>query len=178
MMEGVDDLVRPLGTLEYARMRSIGTIYGFGSRIVGRTPRGTDGLQFGTLWVFAFGLPIYPRCRLLFSTGESEESVEGVVVVQHTDYHVAGATPLVPIELVKTCVYRWLLVPLVLLGPVVLYLAATDAIADVLGTSLPAIMLFVALPLGWLLGGAFLIDGLHRRYVDGDLRLPWRRSAG
>jgi hypothetical protein len=63
----------------------------------------------------------------------------------------------------------------VLLGPVALYLAATDAIADVLGTSLPAVVLFVALPLAWMLGGAFLIDALHRRYVAGDLQLPWRR---
>jgi hypothetical protein len=171
----VDDDVRPLGTLEYDRMRSIGTIYGFGSRIVGRTPRDPRGLQFGTLWMFAFGLPIYPRCRLLFSTGESEESIEGAIVVQHTDYHVAGATPLVPTELVKTCVYRWLLVPLVLLGPVALYLGATDAIADLLGTSFFAVVLYVALPLAWVLGLAFLIDGLHRRYVDGNLHLPWRR---
>jgi len=172
---GVDDVVRPLETVEYARMRSIGTIYGFGTRIVGRTPRDAEGLQFGTLWVFAFGLPILPRCRLLFSTGTSEESVEGVIVMQHTDYHVAGATPFVPLELVKTCLYRWLLVPLVLLGPVPLYLAATDAIADVLGNSLPAVLLFVAVPLAWMIGGAFLIDGLHRRYVAGDLHLPWRR---
>ena len=156
-------------------MRSIGTIYGFGSRIVGRTPRDGDGLQFGTLWAFAFGLPIYPRCRLLFSTGHSEASVEGAIVVQHTDYHVAGATPLVPVELVKTCLYRWLLVPLLLLGPVALYVGATDTIADILGTSLPAVMLYVALPLAWMIGGAFLIDNLHRRYVDGNLRLPWRR---
>jgi hypothetical protein len=173
----VDDVVRPLGTLEYARMRSIGTIYGFGSRIVGRTPRDAEGLQFGTLWVFAFGLPVVPRCRLLFSTGHSEAAMSGTVVVQHTDYHVAGATPFVASELVKTYVYRWLLVPLVLLGPVVLYLGATDAIADVLGTSLPAVMLYVALPLAWVIGLAFLVDGLHRRYVDGDLRLPRVRGG-
>ena len=174
MMEGMDHAVRPLETLEYARMRSIGTIYGFGSKIIGRTPRNAEGLQFGTLWAFAFGLPLYPRCRLLFSTGHSESSVSGAVVVQHTDYHVAGATPFVPVELVKTYLYRWLLVPLVLLGPVALYVLETDAIADVLGTSLPAVMLFVALPLVWVVGGAFLLDGLHRRYVDGDLRLPGR----
>lgn len=168
-------MVRPLGALEYARIRSIGTIYGFGTRIVGRTPRDAEGLQFGTLWVFAFGLPILPRCRLLFSVGQSEEDVSGTVVVQHTDYHVAGATPFVTSELVKTYVYRWLLVPLLLLGPVALYLGATDAIADVLGSSLPAIMLYVALPLVWVIGVAFLVDGLHRRYVDGDLHLPWAR---
>ena len=170
-MGGVEHAVRPLETIEYARMRSIGTIYGFGTRIVGRTPRDGEGLQFGTLWVFVLGLPIYPKCRLLFSTGHSEAAVSGTVVVQHTDYHVAGATPFVTSEIVRTYLYRWLLVPLVLLGPVVLYVLETDTVADILGTSLPAVMLYVALPLAWIIGGAFLIDGLHRRYVDGELRL-------
>jgi hypothetical protein len=169
----VDDVVRPLETLEYDRMRSIGTIYGCGSKIIGRTPRNAAGLQFGTLWVLAFGLPLYPRCRLLFATGSTEAAVSGAVVVQHTDYHVAGATPFVPIEIVKSYVYRWVVVPLLLFGPVVLYLGNTDAIADVLGSSLPAIVLFVVLPFAWAVGGAFLIDSIHRRYVDGDLRLPW-----
>ena len=169
----MDDAVRPLEAFEYDRMRSIGTIYGFGTRIIGRTPPDPEGLQFGTLWVFILGLPIVPRCRLRFSTGRSEAAVSGAVVVQHTDYHVAGATPFVPLEIAKSYVYRWILVPLLLLGPVAVYLANTDGIADVLGTSLPAVLLFVALPLAWIIGGAFLLDSAHQRYVRGELRLRW-----
>jgi hypothetical protein len=94
--------------------------------------------------------------------------VSGAVVVQHTDYHVAGATPFVPLEIAKSYLYRWILVPLLLLGPVAVYLANTDGIADVLGTSLPAVLLFVALPLAWIIGGAFLLDSAHQRYVRGE----------
>jgi hypothetical protein len=171
----MDDVVRPLEPFEYDRMRSIGTIYGFGTRIIGRSPPDPEGLQTGTLWVFVLGLPILPLCRLLFATGRSEASVSGTVVVQHTDYHVAGATPFVPLEIAKTYLYRWILVPLVLLGPVAVYVANTDGIADLLGTSLPAVLLFVALPLAWMIGGAFLLDSLHQRYVRGELRLPGGR---
>jgi hypothetical protein len=70
-------------------------------------------------------------------------------------------------------VYRWLLVPALLLGPALLYFVNTGAIADVLGTSLPAIVLFVTLPLAWVVGGALLLDALHRRYTAGTLHLPW-----
>jgi hypothetical protein len=159
----MNEPVVPLGPTEAYEAKVTGTTYGFGKKIVGVTRMDERGGHFGTLWWFAFGLPVLPRFRLRFAYGETNSEVSGRRITMRTEYLVQGKTKLKPVEVIKTLLYRWLLAPGFFAVPLFVYFMYIDAIVDDWG------IIAIALPIAWVIGVPVGIQLLHLQYLAGKL---------
>ncbi|MFJ5925008.1 hypothetical protein ACIQF6_20625 [Kitasatospora sp. NPDC092948] len=164
------DKVTPLRTAP-----RLGTFNGFGRTMLGKTRVDADGACFATRWFTMVMLPIWPLGRYYLKEGETVH-VDGRrgASSSTTEYAFLGQAELRGSEILRTYLFCWVVVPVVILGPVTV-MCINDK-----GFSRDHGLLFIALLFGLPIVGMIVVAWLlvlHAK-VLAPLREPqWVESA-
>ncbi|MFJ6012759.1 hypothetical protein [Streptomyces sp. NPDC092952] len=158
------DRVRPMRTVP-----RLGTYNGFGRTLLGRTKPDADGACFATHWFTLLLLPIRPLGRYYVKEGATVERSTGPgASTSTTEYVFLGEAELRASEVIRTYLFRWVVVPLVVAGPVTVFGLNSDAY------SREHPLLFLLLLLGIPIGGIIVLAvalGLREKFLS-SARVP------
>ncbi|MFJ7493044.1 hypothetical protein ACIQZB_17665 [Streptomyces sp. NPDC097727] len=106
----------------------LGTFNGFGRTMLGKTRPDAEGACFATHWFTMVMLPIRPLGRYYVKEGETVEVPGGRgASTSTTQYLFLGEAELRMSEVIRTYLFCWVVVPLVVAGPVTLFGLNGDA---------------------------------------------------
>jgi hypothetical protein len=139
---------------------TVGTLNGFGTDFRGFTARQSDGSHYATKWFTAGFMPVVPLARYQLIIGSSESSANE----WKTDYEELGRTPLRWQEIAVTYVGWWLVMPVVVLGPLlVAYALGVGRDGGPRPSSSTWACLLVSFGLVWLIGAPIGMSVITRR---------------
>ena len=106
----MSDPVYPLRPGEPPELYTYG---GMGWRLLHNTRPDADGRLFATRWLIVL-LPIVPLGRYHVRRGRISSTGREFTI----EYRFFGRSPLRPVEVIRTYVYFWVVVPVLFLGPI------------------------------------------------------------
>jgi hypothetical protein len=121
------------------RIQPLRTLNGFGSVLYSWSLPDAGGRQLATRWLCAAGLPLLPTARYYVTKGGTQHGYRR----ESTSYQIHGRAHLRADEILRTYVYFWLLVPGVLLIPLILLAAFTNAALAITWFFIAFVMLLV-----------------------------------
>lgn len=104
----------------------LGTSNSTGWELNGFTRKDESGYQFATRWYVFFGLPIVPLSRYYLREVDPTAQLNAMT----PEYHFAGQSRLRFDEIVRTYLACWVIAPLVIVGPILLWLGNMDQVTD------------------------------------------------
>ncbi|GAA3020241.1 hypothetical protein GCM10010519_56820 [Streptomyces lactacystinicus] len=164
------DKVRPLRAAP-----RLGTVNGFGRTMLGKTRVDAQGACFATRWFTVLMLPIRPLGRYYVKEGETVDVPgRGGASTTTTEYVFLGEAELRASEVIRTYLFCWLVVPLVVAGPVTLFGLNADAFSH--EHPILFLLLLLGLPIVGIIALAWLLV-LNEKFLA-PVRVPRRVEAG
>ncbi|MFE7531209.1 hypothetical protein ACFU7Y_36690 [Kitasatospora sp. NPDC057542] len=147
----------------------LGTFNGFGRTMLGKTRVDAAGACFATRWFTMLMLPIRPLGRYYVKEGETV-SVSGRAgaSTDTTEYVFLGEAELRASEVIRTYLFCWVVVPLVVAGPVTLFGINADAFSR--AHPVWFLVLLLGLPVVGIIALAWLLV-LNEKFLA-PLRVP------
>jgi hypothetical protein len=140
----------------------------FGIGLKGFTGRDETDRRFATSWVIAWGLPLIPLRRYYLLEGPTySDFYLGFHSTTSKEYYFYGESHLRAVEIIRTYIYCWLVVPAVVFVPTLALWSRADQFMDLFPRdSAIGPLVHIALFLGWLIGSTVALALLATAYRD------------
>lgn len=107
----------PVWSLSPGKVPTFETYNAFGTMLLHNSRADADGRFFATEWLMVI-LPVAPLRRYWVRQGAVHESSGFLSTSTTTEYEIFGRSALRAVEIVRTYLYFWLVLPAVFLGPI------------------------------------------------------------
>ncbi|MFE7464553.1 hypothetical protein ACFU6R_10645 [Streptomyces sp. NPDC057499] len=153
----------------------LGTFNGFGRTMLGKTKPDAAGACFATRWFTMLMLPIRPLGRYYIKEGETVSASAGRgASTSTTEYVFLGEADLRASEVIQTYLFFWIVIPLVVAGPVTVFGLNSDAYSR--EHPLLFLVLLFGIPIGCMIALAVAV-GLKEKFLSSPRVPEWAGSG-